>query len=539
MGDGRPSRKPVRTVLARRTVYDVPTNEQPLETENESMVYLWAIAAYLVFLIVVSVVKSRSVKSQDDFMVAGRGVPAMVLVGTLVCTWIGSGSLFAGAGRAFRQGFSALWLSAGAWAGLAIVYFLAPRVRRIAQYTLPDILEMRYGAAARLLGTFAIIVAYLTIAGYQLIGGGKLLTIVTGGRIEPLWGQAIVCALVVIYTVAAGMSSVVALDIANGLMIIGGVAVAAPFALKAAGGWSHLTATLPPTHFSPIGATGISAALGLFFPAFFLLLGESSIYQKFMSAKDERAARRAVVGMIIGVIFVETMLATTAVFGAGVFWHDPAFRTATGVLDRAATESVLLDLAATKLPVLVGVVLLIGAAAIVFSTANTFLLVPSTNLTRDVFQRFLAPNASEKTIVLFQRVMIVLLALVAFVITGFFENILDMALYAYTMVGAAVTPAILAAFLWKRVTPAAGVASVASGIVVTIVFAILARSGLGSIPLGFTNMPLDYDHIIYPAAAASILALVGVSFITPRSPESRWRPFWSDERPVTQESGEP
>lgn len=491
------------------------------------MIYLWAIVAYLLFLIVVSAVKSRSVAGQDDFMVAGRGVPALVLVGTLVCTWIGSGSLFAGAGRAFREGFSALWLSAGAWAGIAIVYFLAPRVRRIAQYTLPDILELRYSAAARLLGTAAIIVAYLTIASYQLIGGGRLLAIVTDGRIEPFWGQAIVCALVVIYTVAAGMASVVAIDVANGLLITAGVLVAAPFALKAAGGWGELTATLPETHFSTLGATGLGAALGLFLPTFFLLLGESSIYQKFMSARDETAARRAVVGMIVGVIFVETMLAATAVFGAGVFWRDAAYRTAEGGLDRLVTETVLLDLAAGPLPAVVGVVLLMGAAAIVFSTANTFLLVPSTNLTRDVFQRFLAPDASQRTVVLFQRSMIVVLALVAFVVTGFFENILDMALYAYTMVGAAVTPAILAAFLWRRVTPAGGVASVASGIVVTVLFAVLARVGPGTLDLGLFELPLTYDFIIYPAATASILALVGVSLLTPPSPEAKWRPFWS------------
>ncbi len=55
-----------------------------------------------------------------------------------------------------------------------------------------------------------------------------------------------------------------------------------------------------------------------------------------------------------------------------------------------------------------------------------------------------------------------------------FENILDMALYAYTMVGAAVTPALLAAFLWKRVTPMGGMVSIATGMLGTIVFAGLA-----------------------------------------------------------------
>jgi SSS family solute:Na+ symporter/sodium/proline symporter len=499
-------------------------------------IYLGAIIVYLLFMIGVSVYKSRKVKTQDDFMVAGRGVTAAFLVGTLVCTWIGSGSLFGGAGRAFREGFSALWMSAGAWVGIAIVFFLAPRVRRIAKYTVPDLLEMRYTPAARLLGTLSIVVAYLTIAGYQFIGGGRLLHILTG--LEPEVGMAIVCGLVILYTVLAGMTSIVALDVINGLLITAGVLVAAPFALRAAGGWSTLTETLPATHFSVTGATGIGAALGLFFPTFFLLLGESGMYQKFMSAKDEGHARRAVIGMIVGVIVVETVLDTTAIFGAGAHWQDAAYRAADGSLDRATTETILLSLGAHDLPVAVGVLLLIGAAAIIFSTANSFLMVPSTNLTRDVYQRFLKPEATQKQVIAFQRTMIVVLALVALAITTQFENILDMALYAYTMVGAAVTPALLAAFLWRRITPLAGTLSVAAGMVATVVFALLARfGGIESLNLGFVQLPLEYDYIIYPAGIASILCLLVVSLFGPPTPEEKWRPFQPGAPPAPPPAG--
>lgn len=486
---------------------------------------MWVIGLYILVLIGISVHKGRQVKNQDDFMVAGRGVTALFLVGTLVCTWIGSGSLFGGAGRAFRQGFSMLWMSAGAWIGLLIVYYLAPRVRRIAQYTVPDILETRYNPASRILGTVAIIIAYLTIASYQFIGGGRLLHILTG--IDPVTGQALVCLFVVLFTILAGMSSIVALDVLNGIFITVGVLIAAPLALREAGGWTQLTETLPETHFTITGATGVAAALGLFLPTFLLLLGESSIYQKFMSAKDETAARKAVVGMIVGVVLVETVLAATAIFGAGVFWNDATFRLADGTLDRAGTETILLHLAASRLPAFAGALLLVGAAAIIFSTANTFLMIPSTNLTRDVFQRFIAPKASQTTVVWFQRGMIVVLALAAFVVTSQFENILDMALYAYTMVGAAVTPALLAAFLWKRVTPAAGTISIASGIVATVVFAGLANR-ISTLNLGLFEMPLDYDYIIYPAAAASFISLVVVSLLTPPSPREKWLPFWQE-----------
>jgi len=481
------------------------------------VIYAWAVIIYLLFLIGVSAYRSRSVHTQDDFMVAGRSVSALFLVGTLVCTWIGSGSLFGGAGRAFRDGFSALWMSAGAWVGIAIVYFLAPRVRRIAEYTVPDILERRYTPAARLLGTVAIVIAYLTIASYQFIGGGRLVNIVFP-EIEPATGQLITCGVVVFFIVLAGMKSIVTLDLFNGILITLGVLVAAPLTLAAAGGWSQLTVTLPETHFTTVGTRGWGPALGLFLPTFFLLLGESGMYQKFMSAKDSATARKAVIGMILGVIVVETALDATAIFGAGIHWNDARFMTAEG-FDQRATETVILHLARYNLPLGAGLLLLVGAVAIIVSTATTFLMVPSTNLTRDVFQRFIKPDASPASVVLFQRVAIVGLAGLSLLITTQFVSILDMALYAYTMVGAAVTPALLAAFLSRRVTAQAGTVSVAAGMFVTVMFGVLKG-------LGVEAFDYDYDYIIYFAGGASIILLVVVSFLTPPPPEEKWRPFW-------------
>lgn len=492
-------------------------------------IYLWSIAIYLTFLIGISAYRSRRIKTQADFMVAGRSVPMMMLVGTLVCTWIGSGSLFGGAGRAFREGFSALWMSAGAWVGIAIVYFLAPKVRRIAQYTVPDILETRYTPAARLLGSLAIIIAYLTIASYQFKGGGRLLNILAP-QIDPNVGAAITCGLVVLFTVLAGMMSIVSVDLLNGIMITLAILVAAPLVLSSAGGWSELTVTLPATHFTLVGRTGIAQAMGLFFPTFFLLMGESGMYQKFMGAKDALTARRAVIGMIIGVIVVETVLAATAIFGAGLYWNDPAYRAADGTFNSGATETIILQLARHDLAPVFGILLLIGGVAIIFSTANTFLMIPSTNVARDIYQRFINPKADEKKIILVQRMMIVLLAVVAYVASTFFESILDMALYAYTMVGAAVTPALLAAFLWRRVTAFGGTLSIAAGMGTSILFAILNRLGVDHIPLGFTTMPLDYEYAIYPAALASFLGLIIGSLMTPPSPEEKWRPFWPEKK---------
>jgi len=72
----------------------------------------------------------------------------VVLVLTLLTSWIGAGSLFAGAENAYKNGFAALWQPAGGWLGLLLIYFIAPRARKFAQFTLPDLLEVRYNQTA-------------------------------------------------------------------------------------------------------------------------------------------------------------------------------------------------------------------------------------------------------------------------------------------------------------------------------------------------------------------------------------------------------
>jgi SSS family solute:Na+ symporter/sodium/proline symporter len=476
--------------------------------------YITAVIIYVLFLVGVGIYRSRSVKTQDDFMVAGRRTSTFFLVGTLVSTWIGTGSLFGGAGLAFRMGFSQLWMSAGAWLAIIIVYFLAHRVRRISEYTVPDILEKRYNSLARVLGTVIIIIAYLTIAGYQFRAGGRLLNILIG--IDPRIGGAIACGVVIIFAVIAGMVSIMSIDIFNALMKTFGLIVALPLVYVAVGGAQHV-ATLPADRFEVFGQNDWVWAMGVFFPTFFLLLGESSMYQKFFSAKDERSARNAVIGMVVGVILLETLLCAVAVVGSSKYFMLPPFANPDGTLDKAATETIILQLARFDLPLVAGMVLLCAAVAMMLSTATSFLMIPSTNVARDIYQRFINPQISQTTIVQFQRLAIAILGIVAYVLANFFKSILDMAFTAYTMVGAGITPALLAAFLWKRVTVQGGVASMFAGFGVPLVIT-LANFVLAE-PL------MDTDYIILPSAAASIVSLVAVSLMTGPSPEEKWKPF--------------
>ncbi len=482
---------------------------------------------YPLILVGVSVWRARSVKSHEDFMVAGRSVAVPLLVGTLVCTWIGSGSLFGGAGLAYRTGIAELWFSFGAWVGLIIVYLIAHRVRAIAQYTVPDILEQRYNASARVLGTVAIILAYVTIAAYQFRGGGWILSIVNDGAISPTTGMLITAATIVAFTAFAGMMSIVTVDIFNGIIISLGVLIALPYLIFANGGIGTVLSNLPAEHTSVLGGHSWLWAVGVAMPTFLLLMGESGMYQKFFSAKNATAARRAVVGMIVGVVIIETTLALLAIVGRSVY---PDLLEQTSILGRAASETVILFIARDGLPLLLGVVLLAAAIAIVLSTGNTFLLVPSTNVSRDLYERFVNPQASDKQKLNVQRISIVLFGALGVLLLTQFQTVLEMALYAYSLVGASLTPALLAAFMWKRVTPQGGVACIAGGLGTIVGLAVLNRLGIEfTMTVGATAFDFaSSDYIVIPGVIVSVGLLVVVSLLTPKSPEEKWRPFFQE-----------
>jgi SSS family solute:Na+ symporter/sodium/proline symporter len=251
------------------------------------------------------------------------------------------------------------------------------------------------------------------------------------------------------------------------------------------------------------------------------------MYQKFFSAKDAGSAKKAVVGMFIGIVFIETTLALLAIVGRAVF-PELADPNQVSLVGRAASETIILHIAANGLPMLGGAILLAAAVAIVLSTGNTFLLVPSTNVSRDIFERFVNSDASDKQKLNVQRVFIVLFGGLGLVLLTQFDSVLAMALYAYSLVGASLTPALLAAFIWKRVTPQGGVACIAGGLGSIIGIAALSRMGVG-FTATISGTEFDFassDYIVIPGVLISLGLLVLVSLLTAPSPEDKWAPFF-------------
>ncbi len=470
--------------------------------------YAVVLGIIVVVLLGVSLARVGSVKTRADYLVAGRSLPAFVLIFTLLSSWIGSGSLLAGAENAYRHGFAALWQSAGGWAGLALIYFVAPRARKFAQFTIPDLLEARYNQAARVLGVIAVLFTYTAITSYQLIGGGDIMHLVFPG-VSARHGQEIIAAFVIVFTAIAGMSSVAYMDVAIGLLATGALLVALPVLTHEAGGWGAIRAALPATHFEVFGDFTGLRAIELFLPTCLLMLGNQSMYQKFFSAKTEKDATRAVVGWFVGILILETVIVALAVVGSALF--------RTGEVSEHPRE-ILAYTALHGLPRVLGAVMVGAIFAKVISTANNYLFSPATNLINDVFVRYVRPDASNRTILVVSRGLVVLLGLWSLWQSLGTGSVLEKALYAYTIYSAALTPVILAAFFWKRATAAGAVASIAAGTVVTVFWdTAWVKATLPKI--------VSERDAIFPALAASLVGLFLVSVLTKRPSEAQLAPF--------------
>jgi SSS family solute:Na+ symporter len=460
------------------------------------MLYVVTVCAVVLLLCAITAYKTTQVKDEADFLVAGRTLSWPVLVFTLLSSWIGAGSLLAGAENAYKNGLVALWQPLGGWLGLLLIALIAGRARQFAQFTVPDLLEARYSSTARVLATIAIVISYTVIASYQLIGGGDILHLIFPA-LDRTTGLYIMAAFVIFFTAAAGMASIAYLDLAIGSLVTVTVIIAVPVLLSRFGGWAAVREHVPATHFQVLGNYTLGSAIALGLPTLLLLIGNQGMYQKFFSAKSARDARNSVIGWIFGTITLETLLVLLAVIASARLHTD-------------RPREIIPLTAKQALPSVLGAILLGGVFAKVISTANNYLFSPATNLIHDVYGRFVNPHATQRRKLFVSRVIVILLGFFAVLQATQFQSVLKASLYAYTVYGTAVTPAIMAVFFWRRTTTAGAVTSILLGTIITVGWQLLQQHGPDTV-----KRQLEDIDAVYPALTASVLSLIVVSLLTP------------------------
>ena len=492
------------------------------------MLFPAVLLIYLSGLLVVGVVKSRQVKTQAGFSLAGRGLGPFVLTGTLLATWTGTGSIFGLAEEGYTVGLPALLVPLSTALGLIVLAFLCTRVRAKGRYTLQDILEERFGPAARVLGTLTLVLAYLVIVSYQLRAAESVLrrTLETSGFLGA--GEVSTTSLLVFvavaiagYTALAGLMSIALTDTFNGVLMGLGLIIALPVVWSAVGDAPQvLTSSAGPGTtgmvFAPLGALPESARqlgghytlfdmLSRTLPLFLLVIGDANLHQRFLAAKSDRAARMAVLFLIPSVLVLDAVIILVAVGGSVLL---PGLENA---------GPIVLELGLSVLPPLLGAVLVAAILAIIVSTADSYLLASSTSLVRDVYQRFVRRNASEAELLKAARIVVGLLALAAVVVALGDDEFFSVALFAYTIYGVGITPPLLAALFWKRATPAGAVTSMVAAVTCAVTWRNLDVGPAAAARLGLPEGS-SVDAVVPSVVIAVVLMVVVSLMTTPRAP---------------------
>ena len=152
--------------------------------------------------------------------------------------------------------------------------------------------------------------------------------------------------------------------------------------------------------------------------AAWITINRPKVYNAFRAQTCEElshALRRAGWNRDIGVIVLGAAIQTLAVLGSALFKGLP----------QEQSGKIILLVAKQALPVWVGCIVMASIAAIVTSTATSFLLVPATNIMRDIYQRFINPELSDKKVVLYSRIAVIFLGGAAYALIQFFPRILD------------------------------------------------------------------------------------------------------------------
>jgi len=471
------------------------------------MIYLVAILAYLLVLTGIGIYKSRQVKTQADFSVAGRSLSPWILVCTMLAAWIGTGSIVGNAGMTYESGLAALILPIGSVIGMILLTRVAPRARSYDVYSVPEIIGARYGQIARVLAVFALVIAYMVIVSYQFNALGAVLNAILGDSLVSLQQGTIIAAVAIItYTILAGLLSLAYTDIVTGIIITVTLLIALPVLWGHAGGWAGMEA-----HFAALGKASHMKAWGVYSPAqvinytlptFLLIMGDANQYQRFFASKSAKGVKSAVTFMIFAVLLIESLIILEAWIASSL------------IPDATVGKYVLIYAAKDFMPIALGMLFMITIVGIIISTADSFLLIPATSIIRDVYLNYVNPKASEKRTVFLSRLLVLVLGIVAYLVSLSFARsttIFEKAMYAYTIYGAAITPCLAAALFWKRATKTGAIASIVGGTVTTLVWSAVDFPKSGSF-----QWAAELDAVL-PALAVSVLSLVIGSLLTRRN----------------------
>jgi len=460
--------------------------------------------AYFAVVVGISVWASRRTRTASDFFVAGHGIGLVALTVASVSTSVSGFAFIGGPGLIYSVGLGAMYLILPASVTNVLgAWVLAKRMRLLGEarglITVPDAIGARYRSPlAQGLSGIAILVGIVGYMATNALAMGVVINAIFGVGIG--WGIWIGMGITLAYSVAGGILAGIYVDVFQGTLMAAASVLVFFYVLSIGGGLDGISRTIlaaDPAFLGPWGKWTPMAALSLFFVFAIGSLGQPQGVHKYYMLKDPMQLKWYPLLKTLGLILVLLLY-----FGVGVGVKSLVVsgRLAPLAVPDDATPTFLLRFT----PVILAALVFSGVAAATMSAVNSFMNIGAAVITHDIPVALGRPSRNELR---WGRVSTGVIAISASLLAQFSGSMVAfLGIFGWGLFGSTLVPALAIGLNWEGATRAGAIASIASGLAMTLLFETLAFFKVYAFPTGVT--------VSGAALVVSLLVFFGVSWVT-------------------------
>lgn len=404
----------------------------------------------------------RMVDSSRAWLSADGSLPLVVVIVTQFATATGGGVLIAHVGIGYRGGWSVFVYEGCVLAGFLLLTLISKWLRQQRFTTVPDVVARLFGKSRTVtaIGALAALVVPFGWLATQFVAFAQLFGELTGLPTTALILVMTVASL--LFVLPGGLTSVAWTDFVFGLFMIAMSVGVAAYSIHLAGGWTHITETVPRRLWSWEGLTAVGGEQIWLWIAAILpgTLTNQLYYQRVFATRNVSDARRGLalsgLAMLVGGLYAGCI-------GLSVRSMNP------GLANEEDAAGWLL----AQLPSWLMVLFAAFLVSTIVSTTGAALQSVVANLTRDVWQNIGGKNTGgeaqdERQSVTLSRVITVAVSLLAAGLAILFPRALTWLVATYAYSASALAAPIFLGYLMRRrrrLTPAAALGSMSAGII--------------------------------------------------------------------------
>ena len=468
-----------------------------------NMIVTVVVVLYLLVMLFIGWISSKRISSNTDFMVAGRRLGPILMAGTLAATEIGGGSSLGVVQNGMQNhGLSASWYIITMGIAFVILAFLAPKFRAATVKTVPEYFRRRYGKSSGLITAIIMLLPLIGLTAGQFIASAVILSTMLGINYQV--AVIIVAVVVTVYSIMGGLWSVTLTDFVQVFLIIVGMVIAVPFALRYAGGWSAVAANIPEGTMSMFKGYSMFdiVSLVIMYVATFSV-GQEAV-SRFYAAKNGRAAKGgSILAAVINFIyaFIPTILGiiTLALINMGKF--------SAAHFESVGARYALPVLAIEVMPAIICGLLFAGIISATMSSSDSDLLGAGSIFANDIYRAVLKPNASEKEVMRVTKITMCIVGIASLFIALFnTQSLITILMFCFTLRAAGSFFPYVLGHYWKKASTVGTIASLIAG---TVVVVYLEKFSGGNL------FGIHFSQTIVPGLVVALIAFLVFSALFP------------------------